>query len=380
MKRLAQVVICNAMIIMALIVQPYSAHAAVGEPKIGSAAAIIMDAETGDVLWEKNADEKRAMASTTKMMTAILTLERESLEATVTIGDDILSANRYGIKLSVGEQMRVESLLYALMLSSANDSAVALAGHVGGSQERFAELMNKKAFRIGAYNTHYTNPHGLDDPKHYSTARDLALIARYGMNNKKFASIVATKKWELNRVDKKKPYIVENRNKLLWTYPLATGIKTGQTSRAGNCLVSAAETDTVSIISVILGAKSQEAVFRESKVLLDYGFSLYEKKKLISKETIYKTIWMKYGEKVNLVAESDVEAFIRRSTATKVIIKADKKVDYPIKKGAVLGHITVLEAGRTVADAPLIAKKAVKKPNFTAIIGFYLNRLISAIF
>ncbi|HZD60767.1 MAG TPA: D-alanyl-D-alanine carboxypeptidase family protein [Anaerolineae bacterium] len=380
MKRLSLLLILIAVLITVYLPWQGIAYASDIQPDISAPSAIVIEEKTGDVLWEKNPDEKRGIASTTKIMTALLVIELEALDTTVTVGDDVLSAGRYGIKLSVGERMSINDLLYALMLNSANDAAVVVAGHVGGSVEKFLDVMNMKALEIGAENTNYANPHGLTDGSHYSTARDLALIARYAMQNKDFARVVATKEWKLTRADPKKPAVVENRNKLLWSYPGATGIKTGYTDSAGNCLVSSAKRGDISIITVILGVRSQEAVFRESKALLDYGFSLYSTKKLISEGTTYGKVKMKYGQTVHLVAASDVKAAVRDSVDTKVIVKRKSVVRYPVKKGMVLGRVAIVQSGRTVATSDLVAGEAVKKPAFSQIMRFYINQFLGSIF
>ncbi|MDP2211119.1 MAG: D-alanyl-D-alanine carboxypeptidase family protein [Candidatus Aquicultor sp.] len=348
--------------------------------KIKAPAAILIDEKTGEVLWEKNADEKRAAASTTKIMTAILALEREEMDDTITVGEEVAAAGPYGIKLSVGEQLALQDLLYALMLSSANDSALVIADHIGGDVGKFIDLMNTKATRIGAFNTHYANPHGLSDKTQYTTARDLARIARYGLNNEDFKTIVSTTEWKLNRSDPKKLTVVENRNKLLGIYPLATGIKTGYISEAGYCLVSSAETDTVSVIAVVLGASSYKRLFNESQQVLDYGFSLYEKKKLITKGHKHRMVALKYGEELDLVAKDDVEANVRRILDTSTTISLESDIDYPINKGQVLGKIKVNQAGRKVASTDLVAERSIEKPGFGKIARFYLDRLWKSIF
>ncbi|MBE0448939.1 MAG: D-alanyl-D-alanine carboxypeptidase [Actinobacteria bacterium] len=380
MKRFALLLILITVLAAMYIPLQNNAYADDLSFNLSSPSAIIIEHKTGEVLWAKNPDEKKAIASTTKIMTAILAIEREELDGTVTVGEAVLSAGRYGIKLSVGEQLSLEELLYALMLNSANDAAIAIADRIGGSVGEFTKLMNEKALRIGAENTNYTNPHGLADGSHYSTARDLALIARYAMRNKTFVKIVSTKERKLRRVDPKKPTIVVNRNKLLWDYLGVNGVKTGYTSEAGYCLVSSAKRENISLIAVILGSRSQSALFRESEALLNYGFSLYEKRKLISKGITYKTVKMRYGEKVNLVAAFDVETFVRSSIDIDMIIKSKPITKYPVKKGTVLGRVVVVQSGRTVATSDLVAEEDVKKPSLSQITRFYINQFLSNIF
>jgi len=358
-----------------------AAHAGDFKPEIGAPSGILIDARTGAVLWEKNPDEKRQMASTTKIMTAIVTIERKSFDDTVTINEDVFREPVYGIKLKVGEVMTLRDLLYAIMLNSANDAAIAIADHVSGSVEEFAKLMTSEATRIGARNTNYVNPHGLvnGDMPHYSTARDLSKIARYAMKNEDFAKLVSTKEWKLNRADPKAVNIVQNRDKLLWSYPGATGIKTGFTKAAGYCLVSSAKRGDVSLIAVVLGADSQDSVFIQSAALLEYGFGLYGEKRLITKGRVYKTIKTKYGHEIDLVAESTVDKVVRHSAETSETVSVSKGISLPIKKGAVLGRVAVYQSGKQIAASSLIANDDINKPTIFWLLGFYLEQFWKAI-
>lgn len=359
-----------------------TAYAGDFEPEIGAPSGILIDAKTGDVLWEKNPDEKRQMASTTKITTAIVAIERKSFDDTVTVNEDVFREPVYGIKLKVGEVMTLRDLLYAIMLNSANDAAIAIADHVSGSVEEFAKLMTSEAIRIGARNTNYVNPHGLvnGDMPHYSTARDLAKIAGYAMKNEDFAKLVSTKEWKLNRANPKSVNIVQNRDKLLWSYPGATGIKTGFTKAAGYCLVSSAKRGDVSLIAVVLGADSQDSVFIQSAALLEYGFGLYGEKRLITKGRVYKTIKTKYGHEIDLVAESTVDKVVRHSAETSETVSVSKDILLPIKKGAVLGGVAVYQSGKQVAASNLIANDNINKPTIFWLLGFYLKQFWKAIF
>lgn len=383
MKRLVSIVIALVFILTACI--PVTAVAQMGKgstepPSLNAPSAILINAKTGDVLWQKNPDSKRPMASTTKMMTAILAIENRSLDDTVTINGDVVSVSGNGMKLTPGEQIRLEYLLYALLLNSANNAAVAIADYIDGSLPKFIERMNAKAKELGTANTNYTSPHGLVDKKqqgatlHFSTARDLATIAGYAMRNKTFATVVGTKQRVLNR-NPTEQLTVNNRNKLLWTYPGANGVKTGYTNDAGHCLVASAQREGVSLITVILGEKSEDSIFKESSTLLDYGFSLYEKKRLIFKDVIYKTVKLSYGKKVNLSASSDVDAVIKRTVKINVKIDTKPSIRIPIKKGAVLGKISILQSGKPVATSSLVADENIPKPSFWEIISFYWRRL-----
>lgn len=380
MKRLLSIFIIIALALTVYFPGLKTAHAAKPAPVIEAQAGILVDAETGEILWQKNPHAKRAIASTTKIMTAILAIESDRLDDTVTVTADVLEANRWGIKLLLNEEIKLEDLLYALMLNSANDSAVAIANKIGGTTDNFISMMNLKARNLGAENTFYTNPHGLPDGRPYSTAYDLSLITRYAMKNKTFSKIVAARSYYVQRTGMPKPYFVENRNKLLWTYQGATGVKTGHTNDAGFCLVSAAEKRGVSLIAVVLGSKAPDGVFKESADILDYGFSLYESRRIIDKKRVYRKIKVGYGQEVELVPSSNVYALVRPSAGLTTSITTGKNLNLPLKKGTKLGRITIKQAERVIAEAPLVAREDLASPSLSQVFGFYLSQIWTAVF
>jgi D-alanyl-D-alanine carboxypeptidase len=242
-------------------------------PVVSASSMLIVDAKTGAIIWRKNANQPQHIASTTKIMTAIVALERCSLDETVTVRRDVIPAGKEGgIKLVPGEKMKLRDLMYALLLYSANDAAVAIADHVAGSETAFAGMMNRKAAQLRAARTHFVNPHGLDNRLHYSTVGDLAIFAGYAMKNPEFAKIVGTKYWALTRSNPKLPRKMENTNQLLSSYYGTFGVKTGYTRKAQNCLVSGAKRGSTSLICVVLGVKDRKNLFKESAALLDFGF------------------------------------------------------------------------------------------------------------
>ncbi len=338
-------------------------------PSISATSAIVIDAKTGNVLFEKNSNERRPMASTTKIMTALVAIKHGNLADMVTVNGDVVGPGSLGgIDLQPGEQLTLKDLLYALLLPSANDAAVAIADHIGGSVGGFAAMMNQEAVSIGVTNTHFTNPHGLDDPMHYTTAHDLAIIAKTALQNPVFSQIVSTKTYSINRPSLGFSEPIENENKLLSSYPGATGVKTGYTSRAGNCLVSSATRGGVSLISVVLGVDWRKDLFDQSAALLDYGFSLYKSEQLISKGVIYKKIALKDGRQVDLVAADDRAAVVPDTLPISAEMSSVASVHLPVKKGTVLGKIIAYQAGRTVAVSDLIANEDIKplpqKPSY----------------
>jgi len=257
---------------------------------LGAPTAILMDANTGKILYEKNAYEKMYPASTTKILTAILVLENSYLNEVVTVSESSLAsvpASYTTAKLQAGEEIRVEDLLYAMLIPSGNDAANVLAEHVSGSISAFAELMNKKAAEIGTKNSHFTNPSGIHDANLYSTAYDLSLIARYAMNIDKFREIVKTENYtipptnlhpEANRTFSNSNLLLDSKDANYY-YEYTTGVKTGFTDPSGDCLVASAKKDNIEFIAVCLKAGTLEngirTKFLDCKALFDFGFSNY---------------------------------------------------------------------------------------------------------
>ncbi len=243
-------------------------------------AALLMDASTGRILYQKEADLRLPPASTTKVMTAILTLESgHKLSESLTVSKDATRMPATKLYLRPGQTMTIEELLYGIMLASANDASIVLAEGIGGSVESFTELMTKKAHEIGATNSNFTNPHGLTAPDHYSTARDLAILFRYAMRNPLFREIIQTKFSSVSStamVRKKmvpRRISVRNHNRLLWDFDGALGGKTGYTVAAQKCFVGAVQRNGTTLIVSILGARDQ---WGDTKRLLSYGFDHYE--------------------------------------------------------------------------------------------------------
>jgi serine-type D-Ala-D-Ala carboxypeptidase (penicillin-binding protein 5/6) len=243
-------------------------------------AAVLMDAATGKILYQKEADLRLPPASTTKVATAILTLESgKSLGQKLVVSKEATRVPASKLYLRPGQSVRIEELLYGIMLASANDASVVLAEGIAGSVVRFGELMTKKAHEIGATNTHFSNPHGLTAPDHYSTARDLAILFRYAMKNPTFRDIVQTKFSSVNTTALVKRKLVprriamRNHNRLLWGYDGAIGGKTGYTVAAQKCFVGAVQRNGATLIIAILGARDQ---WGDTKRLLEYGFDHFD--------------------------------------------------------------------------------------------------------
>lgn len=242
-------------------------------------STIVMDLDSGRILYEKNANQKRLIASITKIMTAIVAIEEGDLTEKITVGEEVLSMYGTNIYVEVGEKMKLRDLLYGLLLRSGNDASVVIAKAIAGSEEKFVNLMNKKAQEIGMKNTIFKNPHGLDEEtENYSTAYDMALLSKYAYKNKTYRNIVSTDKYEVSTG--KKTYLWYNRNKLLTTYEYCTGGKNGYTPRAGKTLVTTASKKGLNLTIVTL---SDGDIYNNHIDLYEDFFSKYKRYKLIDK-------------------------------------------------------------------------------------------------
>ena len=243
-------------------------------PTCGAKAMVLLDADSGTLLAAQNADARLPMASTTKIMTALVVLERLPLERVVTVPPEATGIEGSSVYLFAGEQITVKTLLYALLLSSANDAAVALAIEAAGTVADFAVLMNEKAAKLGLTDTHFCNPHGLHNEAHYTTAKELALLTAHALENEHFARIVSTQRYTAGQNGTDATRLFLNHNRLLKSYKGALGVKTGYTKVAGRCLVSAAEREGLRLVCVTLSCPND---WKEHTALLNWGFSAYER-------------------------------------------------------------------------------------------------------
>jgi len=324
-----------------------------------------MDAETGEVLFEKAADKRRPVASTTKILTALVVLDRTQLSAALTVPAAAAAIGESSAQLVKGERRTVRELLYALLLRSANDAAGALAIHVGKSIPGFARMMNEKAVHIGATRTHFSNPHGLTAPRHYSTARDLALITAYGLRNPTFAEIVRTKEKKIPWPRHRYPRVFTNHNKLLWRMPEAIGVKTGYTIPAGNCLVGAAQRGETKLIAVVLGCGSASDAYLSASFLLNYGLSGYKAASSIMKGKTYATLPVRQlpGMSAELIAADTAvpNAFADgRETTLTCLVPLEARP--PVSRGECLGEARIVRDGKVLASVPLVAKTDIDAP------------------
>lgn len=325
-------------------------------PSAKHAALLCID--TGEFLYEKNADIPCGMASTTKIMTALLAIESEMLDTLITVPNDAVGVEGSSLYLKLGEQMTLRDLVYGLMLRSANDAAEAIAITLGGDIEGFADKMNAKAKEIGLASTHFTNPHGLADDDHYTTAKDLAKLAAYALKNPTFLEICSCKKTFLSG-----DRLVINHNKLLFSYTGAFGVKTGFTKATGRCLVSAAERDGVRFVAVTLNAPDD---WREHAAMLDFGFSAVERVSLASAGQILYSLPI-LGSDVSSVPvyiKEDIFCILPKARGSIVErISLLRPRFAPVYAGDVIGNVCYFLSGEEIASAPLYAAEYAGKSN-----------------
>ncbi len=273
-------------------------------PSVSAESAILIDATYGVVLYEKNADAILPMASTTKIMTALTALSSMDPQTRITISPEAIGVEGSSIYLVEGEVLTLEELLYALLLESANDAAVAIALAIDGSVEAFADRMNRMARDLGLQNTHFENPHGLDGETHYTTAHELAIITKRAMQSELFCTMIATKKKTISHPAEGQARLLCNHNRLLSSYEGAIGVKTGYTKKSGRCLVSAAERDGVRLIAVTLNAPND---WQDHEAMLDYGFSRMERKTVCAPHAVCLPVTVIGGE-TDMVMVSNQDA------------------------------------------------------------------------
>lgn len=328
-------------------------------------ACVIIDEKSGRILLSHNADAPLPMASTTKVMTALLAMELGDLNAPVTCSRNAFGVPGTSIYLSEGETLTLHDMLYGLMLASGNDAATAIAEHIGGSVEEFCRMMTARAAELGCKNTVFLTPHGLPQEGHHTTAHDLALIAREAMTHELFREIVGTQRaaipWEGRGYDR----VLNNKNRLLSTYEGATGVKTGYTKKAGRCLVFGAERDGMRIIGVVLNCADW---FDEAARLMDKAFSQYESVTLLSQSDAAGTLSVTCsdGQSVEAYLSDDLTGVVPRGTIPQVEIDLPHVVEAPVYRGQRLGIARLVSGGEIIAEVPLVASRDVARDDFPA--------------
>jgi D-alanyl-D-alanine carboxypeptidase (penicillin-binding protein 5/6) len=337
-----------------------SLPASASEPfHVAARGAVLIDADSGRVLFAQNADQRLPMASTTKVMTTLLALENASLDEMVTAGKNAAGVTGTSLYLSQGETLSMEHMLYGLMLRSGNDAAVAVAEHIAGSVPAFADMMNAKAEALGA-NAHFVNPHGLDADGHGISALGLALVMREAMKNDTFRTITGTQRKIIPWVGNEYSRVLENKNKLLKTYEGATGGKTGYTGKAGRCLVFSAERDGLSLIGAVLNCPTW---FDTATVLLDYGFENFRSESALEEGQPVDAIVVKGGisEVVGVVADAPLQTAVPVGEAVQIVRRLPKVIEAPVRAGQAVGTAQLLSGDRVLAECRLIAASNVQK-------------------
>lgn len=354
------------------------------EPDIKSKSAVLMDASTGTVIFEKNSHERLEPASITKVMTLLLVFE--AIESGNAKTDDIIKISERAWKtggsqvfLALGEEQTLETLIKCIIVASANDASVAVAEYIGGSYEGFVQRMNDKAKALGMSDTNFKNPHGLSESDHYSSALDIAIMSRELIGHKDFFKWSATWLDYLEHTDKKRDAtMLANTNKLLGKYDGLDGIKTGFHSKAGHCFAGTAKRGDFRLISIVLNCENTEGRFNDTVKLLDYGFGAYDSVKVVKKDSIQKALPVEKGNllNINAVAAEDVSILSRKGEEQQVRTKINipEKLSAPVEKGQRIGTLVVEKGDVVMQTIDLIASDSIKKANILEMLKRIIGR------
>lgn len=340
-------------------------------------SALLLDAENNRVLYEKNGYSRMPMASTTKIMTCIVALENAVLNSIVTVSSNAASMPDVQLNIKKGEQYYLRDLLYSLMLESHNDSAVAIAEYIAGTVEGFATLMTDKARSLGCENTNFITPNGLDAEGHYTTAKDLAVIASYAIKNKQFIEITNTSSHVFKEINNKRSFTVTNKNRFLYMMEGAIGVKTGFTGDAGFCFVGAIKRNEKTLISVVLGCgwpPNKGLKWVDTKALMTYGIDNY-KKKQIFEDVDFNPVLVKEGQQryVALDMEGDLSLLIRDDEKVHIVYNIPDSLSAPVKANSVVGKASYYIGDMLYAEIPIHTTSDIDKINFS----FCLKKIIT---
>ena len=375
MKKILCFIICTYMLL--LNVNVYAEDPVV---ETDAKAVILMEASTGKVLYEENADDQLPIASVTKIMTMLLIMEAVdngtiTLDDMVSVSENAMSYGGSTMFLETGEQLSVNDMLKGIAVASANDGCVAMAEHLSGSESAFVEMMNNKAEELGMINTHFMNTNGLDEENHYSSARDVAIMSRALIGHKKIFDYTSIWTDEL-RGGKFK---LANTNKLVRFYEGANGLKTGSTSKALCCLSATALRDNMQLIAVVLGAPTSAKRFESARALLDYGFASYKINKLATKDTEVARAQVMKGteEEVAAVCGEDYSELIAKNDPAKTEVNTEifENLTAPIKAGDKIGTMHFMRDGKEEGSIDIVAAGDVEKKSIAKIIGSFFAML-----
>lgn len=331
-------------------------------PRLGAGSAIVMDWETGEILYTKDAYSRRDPASTTKVLTALIVLERAKLNDQVKVSPGAANTPGSSMHIRAGEVYSVHDLLHGLLLRSGNDAAVALAEHVAGSVEAFAVLMNEKARALGAKGSHFVNPHGLTNAQHYSTAYDLAVITSRALRDERFAGIVAQRQRPLTYENLGRQVVLHNTNALLAFLPGADGVKTGTTAAAGRCLIASATRDEQRLMAVVLRAGNR---FGEAATLLSWAFDNFRLARLGRQGEVVASVPVRLGRRraVSVELAHDLALVLPRKSAEtpRLEVRIDSQLRAPLRRGQLVGKAVVTDGNAVRAESDLVAAHDVQE-------------------
>jgi D-alanyl-D-alanine carboxypeptidase (penicillin-binding protein 5/6) len=379
-RRAAALVVALAVAVAALAesaVHPVPAAAAPGDgPIVRAPAAILVEPATGDVVYQRNANDERPVASTTKLMTALVTLEHTRLSTMLTPVRYRAAPAESVIGLRAGERLTVADLMRGLLLASANDAAATLAARIGGSRRRFVRLMNRRARELGLRDTHYANPIGLDEAGNHSSAEDLVKLTLILRRNAFFRAVTNLPSATLRTGSR--PRTIVNRNVLVRNVPVVNGVKTGHTSTAGYVLVGSATRAGVTVVSAVLGDPSEGARDADSLTLLRYGLNRYHRVAATTRGATYATAKLAHRDaRVNFVATRTVRRTVRRDERiTTRVLGAPREVDGPLPAGARVGTIEVRWRGRAIDRVALVTARPVSGATVVERAGGLIGRTL----
>jgi len=328
-------------------------------PQISAQSAVLLDVDNGQILYGKNHLEPKPMASTTKIMTAVVALGGANVQGIVTVSPRAAAVGESSMYLEPGEKLTLEQLLYGALLPSGNDACVAIAEHVAGTEETFVQLMNEKAVLLGTEATSFRNTNGLPAADHYTTALDLALIARYALHDPAFCQIVKTRARIIESPSGANHYL-QNTNKLLWRYPGADGVKTGTTVAAGKCLVASATKGDRQLVAVILNGSDR---FEDASRLLNYGFDTYKVEQTVYNGVVYDRISVNNGvnDTVPVRAVKNIYVNLRVDGTDRLEkrVRLTRHINAPLYEGQPLGEISVMLNGEEVDVTEIVAASSI---------------------
>lgn len=345
-------------------------------PYVSAHSAILMDFETGDILYHRDEHTKRPPASTTKILTAVIALELAELDEIAVVSEEADKVGESSLYLKKGEKIKLGELIEGALIKSGNDACVAIAEQTAGSVNDFVRLMNIKAVSIGAKNSNFTNPHGLPDKNHYSTAYDLAVITRYALKIPEFSRIVEKKVTTINYQEPLKSRVYNNTNKLLWSYPFADGVKTGTTNSAGKCLVASASKEGRKLICVLLNAPDR---FGDARRLLEWGFNNTEIV-LMGKKGDNITRHPASTKNLPVVLGENAEFCIEKNATDDLRIQIEfvKDISLPIRKGDIVGSYNIYQGEKLIKTVPLLSdQESIGNPlDFSGTLNYVVDQFL----